>query len=258
MKKHLLILLAITALLGSSITPAAAAGSLASAPMNSVSVPAKKAAAKTVSKKTTSNVHLRVGASTKHKSLRVLKKNTVLTVLATKNGWSKVSVKASKKTHTGWVSNKHLGSAVAAKKAAPKKKTSTVSINSVNSWNSAANWAKKTCPSVKVSKRGKNVRTHAYNPNNETIMLHPNEARNRYGFVTAHEMAHHYQWHYYNSSATWSAKIKNRSLETEADRIAYVIMGNKWVRPFYSSKKPTKAQQAQARKIIATGKARGC
>lgn len=263
MKKHALTLLAVASLLGSVLTaaPASATVSIPSAPQVNTAVATKKVVKK-VSKKTTSNVHLRTGAGTKHRSIRVLKKGTVLTVLSSKSGWTKVSVKIGQKTYTGWASSKHLGN-VAAKKAAPKKaapkKTSkTVSLGSVNSWNSAANWAKKTCSGIKVSKRGQGVRGHAYSANAQTILLGRHEASNRYGFVAAHEMAHHYQWHYYNNVYTWNAKIKDRSLETEADRMAYVIMGNKWVKPFYTQKKPTKAQRDRALKIIAVGKARGC
>lgn len=59
-----------------------------------------------ITKRTTSDLHLRTGSGTKHASITVLPMGTEVNILREENGWSEVFVCSTKQK--GWVSNKYI------------------------------------------------------------------------------------------------------------------------------------------------------
>lgn len=118
-----------------SISTAGAANAAPTIPQTGITqVQAVKIAAnaKTITTiKTTANLNLRASNNTKAKVITVLKKGTAVKVLSSKSGWKKV--KANGKT--GWASAKYLATVKStvktAKKAAPKKTSSSTVRNKV-------------------------------------------------------------------------------------------------------------------------------
>lgn len=218
----------------------------------------------TASKKTTltryatTNVNIRSNAGTKYKKIGTLKKGAKVTVTRSKSGWSQIK---SGKT-TGWVSSKYLNSKkpAAPKKAAKKKAAKKITLSQIKTYSQAQQYLKQTCPKVKITKiKG----THSmYNPNTQTIMIasaHQNSSR--LGWVFAHELMHHYQWHgkYKNNVSAWNKGIKGKKpVEIEADKMTYHMYGSKNKLGHYSKTPATGKQLANLKSLINKGKKAGC
>ncbi len=93
--------IAFSALAGAGIGAAQAAPVVSPQQASVAQVAAKKSV---VTMKTTANLNLRTGSTTKHRVVKVLGKGTKVQVLAAKRGWKKI--KAGSKT--GWVSSKYI------------------------------------------------------------------------------------------------------------------------------------------------------
>lgn len=106
-----------------SITPEA------SKAVSLVNVTASKKVAVSKTGKTTENLNMRSGNSTKHRVIKVLKKGSTVTILDSKSGWYKVK----SGNHSGWVSAKYISNVKTHKKTTQTKtkttspKTSTAS-----------------------------------------------------------------------------------------------------------------------------------
>lgn len=87
--------------------------------LNKISVPASNKVTISKTGKTTANLNMRSGNSTKHKVVSVLKKGSKVNILGSKSGWHKVKFG----NKTGWVSAKYISNISTIKKTTPKKST---------------------------------------------------------------------------------------------------------------------------------------
>lgn len=238
--------------------------SIQSAHVSSVSTPAAvkiATAAKTKKMKTKTALNVRKNAGTKYKRIGTLKKGATVTVVKTKSGWSQV--KSGKLS--GWVSSKYLTNITAAKpktkvkKAAPKKSsTKKLAISKVKTYSDAQKYLKQSCKGVKIKQISGNV-SH-YNPNNRTIAIAKSHVKSsRMGFVFVHEFSHHLQWtgKYKNNVSGWNKAIRNKSLEVQADQMAYYLHGGVG-KGVYTKKKATGKSLTNIKNIYSKGMKAGC
>lgn len=87
--------------------------------LNKISIPASNKITISKTGKTTANLNMRSGNSTKHKVISVLKKGSKVNILGSSSGWHKVKFG----NKTGWVSAKYISNISTTKKVTPKKST---------------------------------------------------------------------------------------------------------------------------------------
>lgn len=212
--------------------------------------------------KTSTALNIRKGAGTSHKRIKTLGKGTKVVEISQKSGWKKV--KAGKTT--GWVSARYLKLEKPAKKASqklpgkvtPYKKPSgkKLHISQVHNIAQARTYIKQHCPRVSVGSKG--GITSTYHPTGNKILMGSSTSKSRFNYSFSHELGHHYQWSQMKGSVSqWNKKIRNGSLEVEADRITQVLTG-KSGDGFYTKKKNSSSQRNAANQTISLGKSRGC
>lgn len=143
------------ALAAGTATPAAAAP-VATAPSVAPAIPAATTKT-TVTYTTTANLNLRSGASTKHRSVAVLKKGTKLALRATKGTWHKVTANG----RTGWVAKTYVKKTTTKTVSAPPVTSATTAKN-VKYTTTTALLLRKSAPSgsvVVTMKKGSVVTT---------------------------------------------------------------------------------------------------
>jgi len=213
-------------------------------------------AAKAKSMKTKSALNVRKNAGVKYKKVGTLKKGATVTVVKTKSGWSQI--KSGKLS--GWVSSKYLTNITAAnpktkvKKATPKK----LAISKVKTYSDAQRYLKQSCKGVKIKQISGRV-SH-YNPNTRTIAIAKSHVKSsRMGFVFVHEFSHHLQWtgKYKNNVSGWNKAIRNKSLEVQADQMAYYLHGSVG-QGVYTKKKATGKSLTNIKNIYSKGVKAGC